>query len=146
MGLEKRILIVDDDDAIRALVTTVFRKRGVAVDAARNGAEALQKLESCRYVLMVLDLMMPITSGYDVLEHLAQISPSSRPIVLVLTAGLEPRKFDTSLVVGTMAKPFDISLLVSTVTGCMEVCDAREQGEHCAGTTTKELSQGDDVN
>jgi len=146
MGLEKRILIVDDDDAIRALLTTVLRKRGASVDAARNGAEALEKLGACRYAIMVLDLMMPIMSGYDVLDRLAPVSASSRPLILVLTAGMESRKFDTALVVGTIAKPFDVDLLVSTITGCLEVCEAREQVEHHAGRTPDVLSQKDDVN
>ncbi|HWN67048.1 MAG TPA: response regulator, partial [Haliangium sp.] len=71
MRLEKRILIVDDDDAIRALVVTVLRRRGYRLDTARNGLEALEKLKNCRYSLVVLDLMMPRMSGYDVLDTLA---------------------------------------------------------------------------
>ena len=44
MRHEKRILVVDDDDAIRALVTTVLRRRGYAVDAARNGVDAMDMM------------------------------------------------------------------------------------------------------
>ena len=146
MRTEKRILIVDDDDAIRALLTTVLRKRGAVVDSARNGAEALEKLAACRYSLMVLDLMMPIASGYDVLEQLGEMSGASRPIVLVLTAGLEARRFDTSFVVATMAKPFDIEMLVSTITSCLEVSDAHAQVDHCAEQSVKAAGHPDEVN
>jgi DNA-binding response OmpR family regulator len=146
MRLEKRILIVDDDDAIRALITTVLRKRGYVVDAARNGADALENLVSCRYSLMILDLMMPVTNGYEVLSQLADMSVTSRPLVLVLTAGLESRKFDSTFVVGTMAKPFDIDLLVSTVVGCLQVCEAREQLEHCPDALPKDDKRTEDVN
>ena len=121
MKSEKRILVVDDDDAIRALLSTVLRRRGLRVDTARNGAEAVTRFGECRYSLILLDLMMPLLSGYQVLEHIAEESASSRPMVLVLTAGLEPRGFDSTFVVGTIHKPFDIEMLVDTVVGCLKV-------------------------
>jgi CheY-like chemotaxis protein len=121
MRPEKRILVVDDDDAIRALLVTVLKRRGLRVDTARNGRDAVDKLSECRYSLVLLDLMMPLMSGYQVLEYIADESLSTRPLVLVLTAGLEPRGFDSSFVVGTIHKPFDVELLVDTVIGCIKV-------------------------
>ncbi|HYO77018.1 MAG TPA: response regulator [Thermoanaerobaculia bacterium] len=131
MRLEKRILIVDDDDAIRALVVTVLRRRGYQLDTARNGVDAIEKLTSCSYSLVILDLMMPRMSGYGVLDELAKIPEVSRPLVLVLTAGLEPKPFDKSFVIGTMHKPFDIELLVDTVSGCVTAAVPREQLDSC---------------
>ncbi len=119
MQRDKRILIVDDDDAIRALLHTVLRRRGFHADDARNGVEALERLAVHSYALILLDLMMPRMSGYEVLEHLATRARTQRPLVIVLTAGLEPRPLDTTLVIGTMHKPFDIELLVDTITGCL---------------------------
>jgi two-component system phosphate regulon response regulator PhoB len=131
MREEKRILIVDDDDAIRALVVTVLRRRGYRLDTARNGVDALDKLMSCRYALVVLDLMMPRMSGYDVLEKLSEQPETTRPLVLVLTAGLERKPFNMSFVVGTMHKPFDIELLVDTVAGCLAAREAQTQLDGC---------------
>ncbi len=131
MRLEKRILIVDDDDTIRALVVTVLRRRGYRLDTARNGVEALEKLAACRYSLVILDLMMPRMSGYEVLDKLSAQPEVTRPLVLVLTAGLERRPFDRKFVVGTIHKPFDIELLVDTVSGCIAAADAREQLDTC---------------
>jgi len=130
MKSEKRILVVDDDDAIRALLTTVLKRRGLRVDTARNGAEAVTKLGECRYSLVLLDLMMPLMSGYQVLDFLGDESGTMRPLVLVLTAGLEPRSFDTTFVVGTIHKPFDVELLVDTVIGCLSVTPS-VSGEAC---------------
>ena len=121
MKSEKRILVVDDDDAIRALLVTVLKRRGLRVETARNGAEAVSKMSECHYSLLLLDLMMPLMSGYQVLEYIADESLASRPMVIVLTAGLEPRGFDSSFVVGTIHKPFDVELLVDTVMGCITV-------------------------
>lgn len=119
MKIHGRILIVDDDDAIRALLLTVLRRRGLQADAARNGIEALDKLGVHQYEVMLLDLMMPHMNGYEVLEHLAAQPPPTRPLVLVLTAGLEPRPLDTRIVIGMLHKPFDVELLVDTVIGCL---------------------------
>ena len=131
MRLEKRILIVDDDDPIRALLMTVLRRRGFHADCARNGVEALQLFAACRYSLVVLDLMMPRMNGYEVLDHIAKLPPATRPFVLVLTAGLGIRTFDTSFVVGTIQKPFDIELLVDTVAGCLVAAAEQPQLETC---------------
>lgn len=131
MALEKRILVVDDDDAIRTLVSTVLRRRGLNVDSARHGAEAVDIIERCRHSLIVLDLMMPLMSGYDVLDYLMTRPVSSRPLVLVLTAGIQSRSFDPALVVGTIQKPFDIELLIDTVIACLAAIGGHEQPEQC---------------
>ena len=119
MKSDKSILIVEDDDAIRTLVETVLRRRGFRVDTARNGIEALERMNASAFALVILDMMMPCMSGYEVLERLGTHPLSTRPLVLVLTAGLDPRPFDTTLVIGTIHKPFDLDLLVDVVSGCL---------------------------
>lgn len=116
MPAYERILIVDDDDAIRALLTTILRRRGLQVDAARNGLEALQLMGENRYALLLLDLMMPRLSGYGVLEKLKGIPAQERPTIVVITAGLEaPPLFDPRLVATTIHKPFDVDTLSEVV-------------------------------
>src|SRR4051812_35209412 len=112
---EKRVLIVDDDDPIRALLFTVLRRRRFAVDVARNGMEALARRRQCVYSVMLLDLMMPLKSGWDVLAELRAMPPETRPVVIVLTAGNEPRDLDPNIVAGSIHKPFDVELLMETV-------------------------------
>jgi len=126
---EKRILVVDDDAAIRTLLFTILHRRGLAIDMAKNGAEALEKLGQCTYVLMLLDLMMPVMSGWEVLDRLADMN--RQPVVLVLTAGTEPRDVSPEFVVGSVRKPFDVPLLVDTVMGCLSAVAAREQLGDC---------------
>ena len=131
MRLEKRILIVDDDDPIRALLMTVLRRRGFVADSARNGVEALELLAACRYSLVVLVLMMPRMNRYEGLHHVGAMPRASRPPVLVITAGLGLRPFDPACVVGLIQKPFDIELLVATVTGCLLAAQEQPQDESC---------------
>ena len=128
--MEKRILVVDDDDAIRALLMTILRRRGFAVDVARHGGEAIERLERCRYAVMLLDLMMPNMNGWQVLEKLESMN-GDRPIVIVLTAGSEPRDLNPDLVAGTVRKPFDVELLADSVGACIAALAPAEQAADC---------------
>jgi CheY-like chemotaxis protein len=128
---EKRILVVDDDDAIRTLLFTVLRRRGYAVDTARNGAEALERLGHCRYLILLLDLMMPRINGWQVLDFLSERPPEERPLVIVMTAGTEPRQFPADIVAGTFHKPFDVELLTDSVSACLATLSGREQLPSC---------------
>jgi DNA-binding response OmpR family regulator len=124
---EKSILIVDDDDAIRLLLRTILQRRGLVADSARDGREALECLKRSRYAVMLLDLMMPRGSGWDVLGEIAQWPLDQRPITIVITAGTEPRTLDPSLVAGTVRKPFDIEMLTDTVAACVRNAPSRRK-------------------
>jgi two-component system response regulator CpxR len=128
---EKRILIVDDDEAIRALLFTILRRRGFAIDVTKNGVEAMSRLRNCRYALMLLDLMMPLKSGWEVMDELKRLPPGARPVVIVLTAGTDPRDLDPALVAASIGKPFEINLLIETITACTNALEPRPQLPGC---------------
>jgi CheY-like chemotaxis protein len=128
---EKRILVVDDDEAIRTLLLTMLHRRGLPVDTARHGADALERLERCRYAVMLLDLMMPRLNGWQVLEQIAKYDPKLRPVVIVLTAGTEPRDVDPNLVAGSVKKPFDVELLLDMISACLSTMGDRDQLPGC---------------
>lgn len=126
---ERRILVVDDDDAIRALLLIILRRRGFTVDTARNGVEALSRLQTCSYSVMLLDLMMPRMNGWDVLAELKGLPGC--PLVIALTAGHEPRDLDPAIVAGTVRKPFDVELLLETIAACANIAGNRAQLTGC---------------
>jgi two-component system nitrogen regulation response regulator GlnG len=128
---EQRILVVDDDDAIRTLLFTVLRRRGFRVDTARNGEEAIEHCTRCLYSVVVLDLMMPRMSGLDFLQHAESWPEDQRPLILVVTAGLLPRHLNPRVVAGTLRKPFDIEMLVETITACMRTYRELQQRDTC---------------
>lgn len=128
---EKRILVIDDDDAIRALLFTLLRRRGFRIDTARDGVEALEHLARCRYSAILLDLMMPRMSGYEFLARLEKLPRREHPIVVVLTAGAEPHNLSPSLVAGTIHKPFDIDLLIDSISACLSTVGERPQVSEC---------------
>ena len=129
--------MVDDDAAIRALLTTILQRRGHAVDEAADGNEALDRLKRGPYAMMLLDLMMPRRSGWDVLGEIARWPRDRRPIVIVLTAGVEPRPLDPALVAGTVRKPFDVEVLTDLISACVAGRRAARSIEerHAAETT-----------
>ena len=131
MAKEKRVLVVDDDDAIRALLCTILRRRGLIVDSARNGAEALARCERCRYAVILLDLMMPQLNGYEVLTAFEARKREERPMILVLTAGAEPRNLSADLVAGTIRKPFDVDMIVDTISAALSTMADRNQLDEC---------------
>jgi CheY-like chemotaxis protein len=141
---EKRVLVVDDDDAIRMLLLTILRRRGTVVDTAKNGAEALQCLGKCRYAVMLLDLMMPVVSGWEVLQKLATFDPARRPLVIVLTAGSESRDFSPDLVIGSIRKPFDVELLNDMVAGCIATVLQKQQLTDCPPAESDQKGQSSD--
>ena len=144
MAKEKRVLVVDDDNAIRALLCTILRRRGLAVDSARNGAEALARCELCRYAVILLDLMMPQLNGYQVLDAFAKRRREDRPLILVLTAGAEPRNISADLVAGTIRKPFDVEMIVDTISAALSTMSEREQIEECPPADSEASSCGVD--
>src|SRR5687767_11953653 len=112
MDSHDRVLVVDDEPAIRALVAKIVERAGLPVDSARDGAEAIEMLEARPYAVVVVDLMMPNVDGYGLIDYLKH-RKGGRPAVIVVSAG-EPgalRQLDGSMVHSIVRKPFDIDVL-----------------------------------
>lgn len=70
--MEHKILIVEDDDFLRSLAVTKLEKEGFKVLTAGNGQEGLAVAESEKPSLVILDLMLPVMSGFDVLKSMKE--------------------------------------------------------------------------
>jgi two-component system response regulator PilR (NtrC family) len=107
------VLVVDDDLAIRTLVTRVFARRGDTVKSAVDGEAAIECLKIHAFDLIVLDLMMPRTDGFGVLAYLSKLD-GHRPKIIVMTAAV-PGLVDKvpEEVAGVLGKPFDLHALVA---------------------------------
>ena len=118
----EKILVVDDDVAIRVLLTTVLERMGFVVEVAEDGEAALEKLLTSRYALLLLDLMMPRVSGFDVLANLEEMPEDFKPHVIVFTAAGpgSVSRIPADSVCATIHKPFDLALFLSTIRGCIE--------------------------
>ena len=89
--MAKKILIVDDEEDIVNLVRMILEDAGYEVAAAMDGREALEKVKVTRFDLMLLDIMMPFLTGWEVLQALRTSSLTKDMPVALLTARASPR-------------------------------------------------------
>jgi len=115
----KKVLVVDDDDAIRNMVERVLRREQFEVESARDGFEAIEKLTHNDYATVLLDLMMPRVDGLGVLRFL-ETEHKEPPRVIVMTANLQGAMatVEAQPVFRVLPKPFDIHQLVDHVRQC----------------------------
>ena len=115
------VLVVEDDRMLCQLVELVLHRKGWNVTCAHDGHAALDLLRRDLPDVLLLDLMLPDTSGFDVLDWIEKTNPSWLPHVIIFTAasskviaGLE-RKHRMCRI---LRKPFDITELVNGVALC----------------------------
>jgi CheY-like chemotaxis protein len=116
-----RVLVADDVRSIRQLVCTIVRREGLDVDCVSDGLEAIEKLKTNEYAVVLLDLMMPRLDGFGVIDYLRSDEPSQKPVVLVMTAYAD-QKFkdvDPNVVAGVLRKPFEVGDLGGLVRLCV---------------------------
>ncbi|HYC59930.1 MAG TPA: response regulator [Thermoanaerobaculia bacterium] len=117
------ILVVDDDPSIRKMVIAALRREATAYTFAEaaNGREALDAMRDQNPDVVVLDLMMPIVSGWDVLRERADDDELRKIPVIVVSANRDP-EVATAVQSGICAflpKPFDIGALSALVRSCI---------------------------
>ncbi|MCA9381220.1 response regulator [Candidatus Dojkabacteria bacterium] len=78
---KKRILIAEDEKAIISVLSIKLESSGFIVDKAMNGKEALELLQKNEYDLVLLDLIMPIVNGFEVLEYVKENNIDAKIIV-----------------------------------------------------------------
>jgi CheY-like chemotaxis protein len=123
------VLVVDDDVAIRKLVTRVFARRGDKVQSAVDGEAAIDCIKHHAFDLIVLDLMMPRTDGFGVLSYLSTLD-GKRPKIIVMTAAVPGLvdKVPSEMVVGVLGKPFDLLALVTLAENAFPTRSPRPPG------------------
>jgi DNA-binding response OmpR family regulator len=120
---QPRALIIDDDDPIRTMLSTIVRHQGISVDTASDGEEAIESLDRDGYNVVLLDLMMPRVDGYAVLAHMREHQPDLLPCTILATAvperDVERNLKDPVYMVHT--KPFDMRQLIADVRHCAKL-------------------------
>jgi CheY-like chemotaxis protein len=112
------VLVVEDDEDIRADLTTILRLKGFAVGEAANGREALAQLEEGNHpCLIVLDLMMPVMNGWELrAAMLADPALAAIPVVVVSGKGrIAPDEEQTLAPAAVLVKPFELTELLDVV-------------------------------
>jgi len=122
-GSGRRILVIDDDLAIRVLLKAVLTRMNFEVELAEDGLAGLEKLTSSRpFDLILLDLMMPRLNGYEFVDGIGALPLPSRPHIVVFTAagkrGVE--KIQPGSVCSAILKPFDLDRFLAIMGECLD--------------------------
>ena len=121
-GSGRKILVIDDDLAIRVLLQAVLKRMRFDVELAEDGAVGLEKVkQNGNFDLILLDLMMPRVNGYEFIDRITAEHPNDRPHIIVFTAagkrGVE--KIPPEAVCNSILKPFDLERFIEMISDCL---------------------------
>jgi two-component system, OmpR family, alkaline phosphatase synthesis response regulator PhoP len=122
--LSKKILIADDEPNIVAAVKFLLERNGYEVHVARNGEEALKLVEACNPDLVLLDVMMPLRSGYEVCKRIREHADWQHIKIIMLSAKGRDAEVSKGLAIGAdhyITKPFSTQELVAKINGLLGV-------------------------
>lgn len=125
-----RILVIDDDHAIRSVVTLLLERNGHQIVVAENGRRGLKILETDEFDLLILDIFMPEMDGLEAIRLVRQIRPVMP--ILVMSGGAQIGAMPDYLSMATklgaiesLRKPFKPDALVAAVATCLGDSDGR---------------------
>ncbi|OPZ19880.1 MAG: Response regulator PleD [candidate division BRC1 bacterium ADurb.BinA364] len=120
--MAQRILVVDDENDVQLVIKTALQSEGFDVATASNGPDALAEVANRQPDLIVLDVMMPGMTGFQVLEKLKSNEKTARIPVIMLTGVSERSKIQEALASGTdyyIVKPFEFHDLIGKVNSAL---------------------------
>ncbi len=130
------VLVVDDIEANRDVLSRRLKRQGYAVATADNGRQALDKLRAERFDLVLLDIMMPEMDGYEVLQRLKADEALRHIPVIMISALNELDSVVRCIGMGAedyLPKPFEPTLLKARIGACLEKKRARDREQELAG-------------
>ncbi len=111
-----RILVVDDDETLRSVLSNELKNEGYIVETAADGDEAIKIVKQRKFDLALLDIKMPGVDGFQVLQYLKKEHPVIKVIMLTgfadLKNAIEAKKLGAD---DFVSKPYDIVDLVTTI-------------------------------
>jgi serine/threonine protein kinase len=118
-GALPRALVADDDPVVRRILRSLLEEMGYGIDEAVDGSQAIRRLKSDDYALLITDLLMPRLDGWNVLDFVRGY-PSRRPVRVLVTSMLENVSLsdaDRRVVHGVLAKPISRAKLRTLLLG-----------------------------
>jgi len=117
-----RVLVVEDEDTIGAILAEALAEEGFEVRWARNGREALAVLQSWLPHLILLDLMMPVMDGEAFHAAQQRLSGAIAKVPIIILSAARERAARVAAIgaVASLNKPFDLAQVIETVGRCMQ--------------------------
>jgi|BEDMetMinimDraft_2_1075160.scaffolds.fasta_scaffold00521_4 Response regulator containing CheY-like receiver, AAA-type ATPase, and DNA-binding domains len=124
-----RVLIVDDDEGIRASLAAVLKKKDYDVDTAKNGKEAIQKCRKNFYNVLLVDIKLPDMEGVELLKRVPDTVPKMRKIIVTGYPTLNNAVQAVNLGADAyVIKPFDVDNLLLKINE--QVSKQKEEKEY----------------
>jgi class 3 adenylate cyclase len=145
---DSRILIVDDEADLRALLSARLKALGLRADQAKNGQEAMQKLAEKPFDLVLLDILMPEMDGYSVLSAIKSDSRFHDIPVIVISAVDEMDSVVRCIQIGAedyLPKPFNHTLLKARIEASLERKRLRDQEQALMRDIERERQKSDNL-
>jgi two-component system, OmpR family, response regulator VicR len=114
-----RALIVEDDPAIRRLVGKLLQRRGIDIDVANDGKQAIEKIRTGDYSVLILDLMVPEVNGFEIIDFVRKNQIRTPVAVVSAVSAQALTKLDTDIVKLVISKPFDVDEFTNKI---VELC------------------------
>jgi DNA-binding response OmpR family regulator len=115
---EARVLIIEDNDALRVMMFTLLRHQPLGVDTASTSDEALEKVRVCDYALIIIDLDLLGGDGRAFLERFHLERPEATTFILAVRDPAREVVLEPDLVSAIMSKPLEIDTLAEVVREC----------------------------
>jgi DNA-binding response OmpR family regulator len=144
MTTEARVLIIEDNDALRAMLFTILRHQPLGVDTAISADDAIGKTRQCDYALILIDMSLPDDEGLAFLTRFREERPEGTTFVLAVLDPNHELTIDSRLVGATVNKPLMIDTLADVVRECAMVVPPPEDPLPCPPAESDFRSQFDD--
>ena len=123
----RRVLIVEDDESLRQIVSRHLRAQGYGVDEASSAEGAGSAIEQgLRPDIVLLDLNLPGDTGWDLLRGPALEAAGSPPVIIASATTVSPKRLSEFGVAGYLPKPFPLETLVATLERLLDSDDKKE--------------------
>ena len=142
-GRGRNILVIEDNDALRAMLFTVLRHQPLGVDTASNAEEAMERVRMCDYALILLDMNLPDDDSEEFLRRFRDFRPESTSFVLAVRDPRVDLTIEADMVNAVVNKPLEIDTLADVVRGCALVVTPPEDPLPCQPSESEVRSRVD---
>ena len=128
---EARVLIIESDDALRAMLFTILRHQPLGVDTASTVEEAFEKVMSCDYALLIIDMALPNNEAREFLQRFRRERPEATTFVVAVRDPQSDEPIDANLVSAVLNKPLELDTLAEACRECALVVPPPEDPLPC---------------
>lgn len=143
-AIEARVLIIEDNDVLRAMLFTVLCHQPLGVDTAIGAEDALEKTRQCDYSLILIDMGLPDDESFTFLTRFREERPEGTTFIMAVLDPSQGLSIDSKLVNATVNKPLEIDTLADVVRECALVVPPPDDPLPCPPAESDFRSHFDD--